>query len=592
MLAKLAVSDADSRFTVSFTLAFNAFDVALLRGQAPEVRALLVEDYLAETESPIQSLLDMFSALGAREATYTWLNNAITADVPASAVLPLLEFVEVLDISDVAEVGVASFGYDGEQLKTSMNVSQIQSAGFDGNQGGRTNDGPIRLGFIEAYQDLSFIPAADNNLYTGHPGWLDSAGGTSRIKKSYRCNPTCQNLFLAASATTHGTIVTWVAAGSIEQGQDSAFSGAATLAQRRRSGMGKEVEVYYYRTDNSAGWVQALQTAVTDGVDVVNMSVGQGNQCNWSTDLNFFNLALANATTSGVLVVVSAGNDGQMSGCSMTYPSFRPEVIAVSGVDTEFGTAYGSTVRDADSSKGGLPILVSGLGHSHAGVTLAAPFCVTLNFAFPSGYDDDGLPHSLHCGTSFAAPAVAGTTALLKDWLDFDGWGSKADDPRILKAIASLQGDRWYGPGSSTYTNTGVSNESGFGRMIAHSDNNLTAPFLVGANSVVLSNGQSASPVVTTVMPAGVTQLKAAIFWEEQTPNDAADIVVSLERGCFTTLLAQDSTFNFSKKVASTSSTMVGTCVNLRIRANHIQTGQTRRVYYAYYYHSGSLSGH
>ncbi|HEV2088018.1 MAG TPA: S8 family serine peptidase, partial [Cryptosporangiaceae bacterium] len=126
----------------------------------------------------------------------------------------------------------------------------------------------------------------------------------------------------------------------------------------------------------------AVDIAVNNGAHIINMSLGGA-----ATDGQEFSQALresvARAVAAGVLVVAAAGNQGVTT---PTYPAGYDGVVAVAGSDRLDGRYYWSNYG--------------------TWVDVAAPGCVYTT-TLGSGYRNG-------CGTSFAAPVVAGTAGLLK----------------------------------------------------------------------------------------------------------------------------------------------------------------------------------
>src|SRR6185312_11090843 len=86
----------------------------------------------------------------------------------------------------------------------------------------------------------------------------------------------------AAGAKAHGMVVAGIAAGSIEDGEDPNYTGIHTVDQRDRSGIAKEAVILYYRGGDGSvlSWRYAIQQAVADGADVINLSLGDSaNRC-------------------------------------------------------------------------------------------------------------------------------------------------------------------------------------------------------------------------------------------------------------------------------------------------------------------------
>src|SRR5688572_2143381 len=198
--------------------------------------------------------------------------------------------------------------------------------------------------------------------------------------------------------SSHGTHVAGIAAGN-----------ANTLAEGNRiSGVAPRAYLGNYKaltipTDadvgldgNSPELVAAIEAAVADGMDVINMSLGEP-EIEPSRDIVV--KALEAAARAGVVPVVSAANDfDQFGRGSVGSPAAAPSAITVGAVTTSRGGA--DDVIASFSSSGPTPLslqLKPEVSAPGAGILSAAP---------------RGAYATLS-GTSMAAPHVAGAVALL-----------------------------------------------------------------------------------------------------------------------------------------------------------------------------------
>ena len=170
----------------------------------------------------------------------------------------------------------------------------------------------------------------------------------------------------------------------------------------------------------------AIEAAVADGMDVINLSLGEP-EIEPSRDIVV--AALSAAARAGVVPVVAAGNDFDDFGSgSVSSPGSTPEAITVGAVST---TRSGPPNVIADFSSGGPTPLSLQLKPevSAPGVAIlsAAP---NRNFVTLSG-------------TSMAAPHVAGAVALLRQ--RHPTW-----TPAQVKAALALTGDTAFGDGTRT----------------------------------------------------------------------------------------------------------------------------------------------
>ncbi len=220
----------------------------------------------------------------------------------------------------------------------------------------------------------------------------------------------------------HGTHVAGIAAGN-----------ANTLAQGVRiSGVAPRAYLGNYKaltipTDagvgldgNSPELVAAIEAAVADGMDVINMSLGEP-EIEPTRDIVV--KALAAATRAGVVAVVAAGNDFDEFGRgSVGSPGSSPEAITVGAVSTNREGA--DDVVTSFSSSGPTPLSL------RLKPDVSAPGLSILSAA-------PGASWSMLSGTSMAAPHVAGAVALLLQ--RHPSW-----TPAQVKSALTLTGDDAY----------------------------------------------------------------------------------------------------------------------------------------------------
>jgi len=143
-------------------------------------------------------------------------------------------------------------------------------------------------------------------------------------------------------------------------------------------------------------WIAAAEWADRLGVDVISTSLGY---IDWyvNADINGqtapITLAADMAVEKGIVVVASAGNEGDEAWRYVTPPADGFNVIAVGAVD-EFGVIAGFSSL-GPTSDGRIKPDVVAMGVSNV-------------FAYPSG-----VGYGRGNGTSFSCPQVAGTAALI-----------------------------------------------------------------------------------------------------------------------------------------------------------------------------------
>ena len=239
--------------------------------------------------------------------------------------------------------------------------------------------------------------------------------------------------------SSHGTHVAGIAAGN-----------AGTLAEGRRiSGVAPKAYLGNYKAltiptaadvgldGNSPELVAAIEAAVSDGMDVINLSLGEP-EIEPSRDIVV--QALSAAARAGVVPVVAAGNDFSGFGNgSVSSPGSTPEAITVGAVST---TRSGPANVIADFSSGG-PTPVS----LQLKPEVSAPGVSILSASPGGGF-------VTLSGTSMASPHVAGAVALLRQ--RHPSW-----TPAQLKSALAQTGDGVFA--DSTRTTEAPTNREGGG---------------------------------------------------------------------------------------------------------------------------------
>jgi membrane-anchored mycosin MYCP len=179
---------------------------------------------------------------------------------------------------------------------------------------------------------------------------------------------------------SHGTLVAGIIAG--KDTEDSPFHGLAPDAEILSYRVIDTLESSTSR-DATIPVVNAIRNAVDEGADVVNLSLT-------AVHTNALRDAVEYAHDKGVVVVAAAGNSGAEG--KKAYPAAYDNVIAVAGITPDGTHVESSSVGDY--------------------VDIAAPG-EEIDGPAPAG---GGYGRREEGGTSFAAPFVSATAALLKSY--------------------------------------------------------------------------------------------------------------------------------------------------------------------------------
>lgn len=133
-------------------------------------------------------------------------------------------------------------------------------------------------------------------------------------------------------------------------------------------------------TGSTSSIIKALEYAIAKKVDVINLSLGGANSSAIENEV------IQRAVRAGIVIVAAAGNDA-LKGNSVFYPASYENVISVGAVDE-------------NNSR-------SSFSNYNQYVDLVAPGERILTTFPKQSYNKDG-------GTSFSAPIVSGTVAMMK----------------------------------------------------------------------------------------------------------------------------------------------------------------------------------
>src|SRR5438270_7360991 len=202
-----------------------------------------------------------------------------------------------------------------------------------------------------------------------------------------------------------------------------------------------------------AGINWAIQNKAAYNIRVMNLSLGTGITQSYKTDP--LCIAVGKAVGAGIVVVVAAGNWGKDAAGNKIFggilsPANSPRVITVGATNTQQTTKRSDDVVTTYSSRG--PTLVDGLAKpdlvapgNRTGSAETADTAPSTNYSYStsnqggligsvlSGSTTTNTPqpngwYQVLSGTSFAAPAVSGTVALILE-------ANPSLTPSMVKAV-------------------------------------------------------------------------------------------------------------------------------------------------------------
>ncbi len=200
--------------------------------------------------------------------------------------------------------------------------------------GGLANAGKgIRIGIIDSGVDIDHPMFRDPSLPappalpkpTEFPAFTNEKVIVARnyVRNDYELNEENTGEDLVG----HGSIVASVAAGAPVQAPLGAVSGIAPRAYLGSYRVFGDPRTNRFATD--AALIAALEDAVSDGMDVINLSLG-GQPRDPRVDPQ--QIMISEAIELGVVVVIASGNGGASGAGSVMSPGTSPEAITVGSV--------------------------------------------------------------------------------------------------------------------------------------------------------------------------------------------------------------------------------------------------------------------
>jgi hypothetical protein len=259
---------------------------------------------------------------------------------------------------------------------------------------------------------------------------------------------------MGSGDSNHGTVVSSLLLGDLEDGQDANYSGAD---ETKRSGMSPEAEftaIDLYSA--TAGVTNAFQLAVAEDVDIINMS-STCSTCTLCATTHTWIDDVDDAMLAGIFVVNTPDNGGHAGGCAAEVPgtasgSFTPGDYLRTAANLRTAGIATSSPRGGDVHGRSIIDLVAPSGRQPDGAT-------GYDGTWNNAYADGGT------GTSNAAPLLAGAAADYKDFL-IDTFGtSMANTVGYIYSQMLLMGDGELEGGGTATATTPMDDVWGAGRL-------------------------------------------------------------------------------------------------------------------------------
>ncbi|MHA8108146.1 S8 family serine peptidase [Aquirufa sp. A-Brett2-W8] len=341
---------------------------------------------LTSQDLPIsQSYLDQIKATGASILfPLKWINGALITQKPS-------DLKKTLALSCVKGL-YWNFPADSSQAKQILSGTQSSAVSPDyGNSSYQINQ--LGIDQMHAKNILgqgSLITLLDDGFKQANTvSYLQNTFSEKRIIATLITDPTVTSIYTAGG---HGTNVLSTIAG-YEPGKliGTTYKASFALAQTEESGHELIVE--------EANWLRGAEWADSLGTDIISSSLGYSTFDNplhnhSYADMNgkstLVSKAAGWAASKGILVTISAGNEGANSWKYITAPADADSILTVGSV-----TALGNKSS------------FSSIGPSFDG--RIKPDVVAMGSSTVVGYTDGMI--GISNGTSFSAPLIAGLAA-------------------------------------------------------------------------------------------------------------------------------------------------------------------------------------
>lgn len=489
-----------------------------------EDRILTIEERKTEISILQRPFQEEVASMGGKVTKRYWLFNGLEARMSAKALASLRTDARIRSIEKRVDPLLDVNNLD--DMIEGTQINQHHDANFKGEAAsGASNISDMHIAII------------DDSIDADHPAWDDWGGGPSRLVDIWRETGGVWSTVSTSATTTpsHGTKVAGIAVADLDDGQDPSVTSQAD--QEDRSGFAPEASFSFI--ESSAGITDSIQQAVAESVDVINLSVSSNYNCDLSHSTND---AVDEAMLAGIFVAKSAGSNGSGVGCDLGTPAAASGAFSVapssrSAVPVVSGLVMGGASQGPDAA-------------GRAGVAMVAPAGTEGSTTAQAGdtYGSFGA-------SSAAAPAIAGSAAVLKEHLIDVFSASLINEVGFLYASMMVMGDGETGSGYAT-AGVPVHEAWGFGRFRARllTGAGMDGPWRYRLISRTIDDGELADDLevnpsggVNQPVSSDVERIRAAVFWHEPNLEDSTSMHASIGSricnavGCYTSGTSTDS---------------------------------------------------
>ncbi|MDY0062017.1 MAG: S8 family serine peptidase [Myxococcota bacterium] len=552
-------------------------------GDLHDLRAAVVVERQREIAARLEPVAEYIEQISGLRPDLCKTMGCMNAYLNRDQILALAEFPGVVRIDEDIEPGEPLENIDGRHVSEGTQIKQF------------LDDDPAHDGEYGASTDITFAIVDSGGLDDEHVGFLESSGGTSRIRGKYECDDSgCQSVADFTDEWPHATKCAGILFGDLRDDQDSGYGDPTS--QLARSGYAGE----------SRGWVyDAIETRVAhrNAMDhaiyrsplphVMNQSWGVKTED--TTCLGTTNMCIdANDLfESGVLLINAAGNTrGSSSDCTVWSPGTAIGVFTV-GSHGDGLTGGSSDIKtdpiyDQDathaSSYGGADSNWDE-GHNRTIIDLTAFGYRDLLFDASGGYSEEATG-----GTSNAAPTIAAGAI---DFIDFykTHLSSSIDNPGQLFVNLLLLGDR---QGQGGKLSTRFDHLWGAGRFLMRKYDapGMDAPWEYNNGWTCIDDSEEYTIPFAggSALSSDINYCKAVIYWYDRRHEEGITYIDDIDLKLYGdgSLLASSSDANDNKE--RVFSTLVGGKVtSLKIIGYDVTADEegcgtnSMKVYWAYF---------